>query len=182
VAKQTVTTVYEWCDIHLIDKDKNVEASFTDLFTVGKLTRNLALCPDCQDMQVNLTELHQILQKYGTKPDTELARGPLRPAARAQAAATGEMHFCPVESCERHTRPYASKTGLRDHVRDTHNTTLSVLEGKTGDARFPCPEPGCDAVGDKAPKSPQGLGAHRRSVHGVVGSSPTAVANRAKAS
>lgn len=178
MAKQVVVTTYEWCDIDLIDNDKTIEAVYTETFTIGRFTRNLALCEQHKDQPVHLSELHDLIQKYGTKPDAELATGPLRPAARQKATDNGVLEFCPVPTCERHERGYASKTGVRDHVRVAHGTTLSVLLGKKSTAKaYPCNEPGCKEVA----LSPQGLGAHRRTKHNVEGTSPTALRNRAAA-
>jgi hypothetical protein len=183
VAKQTVVKVYEWCDIHLTDKGENVEASFTQTFTVGRLTRSLALCEDCEDGTVSWKELAEMVQKYGTKPDSELAHGPLRPAARARVLETGEQHFCPIDSCERHERPYLSRSGLRDHVRETHNTTLSELGLSKRKENLNGPYI-CDVQVDGKPcghstPRPQGLGVHKRLAHGIEGTSHAAVAARA---
>jgi hypothetical protein len=183
VAKQTVTHVYEWCDIHLIDKSENVEATFSELFTVARLTRNVALCSDCEDTPVSPKELHTWLQTYGTKPDSELASGPLRPAARARVLETGEQHLCPIDSCERHVRPYGSRTGLRDHVRETHHTTLTELGLSKRRENLNGPYI-CDVqvngkpCGHSAPR-PQGLGVHKRLEHGIEGTSLAAIAARA---
>jgi hypothetical protein len=175
MAKQTVVTIHTWCDFHLIDDDKQIEAYYSEDFTVGRLTRTLACCPEHEDLPVSLKDLHSILEKYGTKPDSELAHGPLRPAARQRAMEDGEMHLCPIEKCARSERPYESRTGLRDHVRKVHDTTLGVLEGRPITTKFPCTEEGCNEV----PKSAAGLGSHLRAAHGIIGASKTATSRRA---
>jgi hypothetical protein len=176
MAKQVVTTVYEWCDLHLGEDDKQLEAELSETLTFGRLTRNLALCPECRETPKTFVEWIEAFRQYGSKPDAELATAPLRPHARAAAQQSGDLNFCPVESCPRHERPYDSRTGLRDHVRKVHDTTLGVLEGKPAKTEFPCGIDGCKEV----PKSAAGLGSHRRSAHGIVGDSKTALAMRAK--
>jgi hypothetical protein len=175
MAKQVVTTVYEWCDIHLGEDDKQLEADLSETLMFGRLTRNLALCPECREKEKTLEEWIDIFRQYGTKPDAELATVPLRPHARAAAQQSGDLNFCPVESCPRHERPYDSRTGLRDHVRKVHDTTLGVLEGKPVSTEFPCEVPGCT----EKSKSAAGLGSHMRATHGIPGTSKNAMERRA---
>ena len=67
----------------------------------------------------------------------------------------------------------ASQGGLTDHAKRQHGKSLPELRGAP--LAYNCPE--CE---DRF-TSPQGLGAHRKAIHGVEGSSKAAVAARSSA-
>lgn len=161
MAKEVVTQVFTWCDMHMTDDNAREEAVLEETFTVGKLTRSIALCDKHADMPVTLGQLRETLKKYGTRVDEGIGEGPLRPQAQKRAEEAGDQLVCPIEECPRHTKPLRNRQQLRDHVRKIHNTSLLILEGARPDKKFPCPEPDCplELV------SLQGVAAHMRAHH-----------------
>jgi len=189
MAKQIVVQTFEWCDIHLKDKQANVEAGFSKTFTVEKLHRTLALCPDCQQEARTLQEWIEALEHYGTKPESEIGH---RPAQTALPLNRRRDHLdnepCPIPGCT--SGPggtpavYQSRSGLRGHLKEVHGTTLAELLGrKPREDNYHGPYV-CDELADGKPcgyesERPQGLGVHKRREHGVLGTSHAAVAARA---
>lgn len=77
---------------------------------------------------------------------------------------------CHEPEC-RENRPYATRDSLRKHYQRTHDKLpppIKMVENRV----YACPE--CSKKFDR----PQGLGIHRRRMHGVEGSSPATVAAR----
>ena len=93
-----------------------------------------------------------------------------RPAASAPVAAdpSAAPEPCPVEGCDAVPR---TRGALLSHLRSRHHMTLGQAQGRP--LIHECPE--CREGFAEA----KGLGAHRRMVHGVVGSSSSAVSKRA---
>lgn len=82
---------------------------------------------------------------------------------------------CDEPGCE-NKKPYKTKDSLRKHYRHMHDSKppipRSVRSAHAG--VFRCPECGAEFG------RPQGLGIHRRSVHGIEGSASATVAARNK--
>lgn len=162
-----------WCDICLNEDDlqeEGVELAPLHLPELGGNKRRvLALC------EVHRKGIYQplleALEEHGQMVDEDGnptgPRGPYKKkqgGAQAQANATQGSLTCPAEGCD-HISP--NRSALSSHVRNMHDTTLSVLQGL--DTPYQCPECGLKS------SRPQGIAAHRRKVHGVLGTSATAV-------
>lgn len=139
------------------------------------------LCDDCAKA---LAVVQEFLSEVGRPP----GKPPRKTKAKASTTSSGDPVPAPDglhgpmggpvpesadgASLEERTCPTgcgyvsASVGGLQDHAKRQHDTSLSALRGKPLDYTCPeCPE---------AFTTPQGLGAHRRTIHGVAGTSKSA--------
>jgi hypothetical protein len=157
VAREVI--VRTWCDVCL-DNDQETDA--TELAPLllpevgGTKPRVVALC------EVHLKEVYQplvdVLRDHGQIVDEEgNPSGPRGKYGKAKPGDPGSWN-CPAEGCE-HVSP--NRAAISSHVRNMHNTTLAVLLGQA--TPYECPECGLKSA------RPQGLAAHRRTVHGIVG-------------
>lgn len=166
--------VRTWCDPCLAN-DVQEEGTELPPLTLPGLTGNkrrvLALC-DVHRKEV-YQPLLELLEEHGQMVDDEGnpsgPRGPYKTRGASQGNSTQGSLTCPAEGCD-HTSP--NRSALSSHVRNMHDTTLSVLQGL--DTPFECPECGLKSA------RPQGIAAHRRKVHGILGTSATAVRAREK--
>jgi hypothetical protein len=160
--------VKTWCDPCLAE-DVNEEG--TELAPIllpelgGTKPRVVAVC------EVHRKELYQplldLLAEHGQMVDEDGNPTGPRGSYKKRANSTQGPLTCPAEGCD-HSSP--NRSALSSHVRNMHDTTLSVLQGE--ETPYECPECGLKSA------RPQGIAAHRRKVHGVVGTSATAVAVR----
>jgi hypothetical protein len=132
----------------------------------------------CEDDGKTLVDLASMLDAVGRVvdgPRRKVATA-ARKAARAEAQAhhapvyrndaqrpveaprTAEGFPCPVDGCGKVPSTHAA---LSSHLRSFHGTSIAAATGQP--EPFQCPE--CDFSSAR----PQGLGAHRRSAHGVAG-------------
>jgi hypothetical protein len=104
----------------------------------------------------NAQEAHTAPRRH---PSTNQGRN-----APVQASATAEGFPCPVEGC---TKVPKTRPGLISHLR-TYHDGLSLAEATGAPMPHACPE--CGRMFSHV----QGMGAHRRNVHGVAGASGAA--------
>ena len=132
------------------------EATWTGTVSInGEPPRQLDLCEDHRAQIIG--GLPEALEAYGDKP--------IQPQIQRVTITANGRHVCPVPGCG---LEYESRNSLTGHVRKAHNTTLAILEGGS-DAEWPCNFPGCNHVS----KSPQGVGAHKRFAHDILGKKAT---------
>lgn len=120
----------------------------------------------CADDAKPLADLAEFLADVGRKADTQQPRrtaaksgGPARQTVTASAADAPRP--CPVEGCP---AVPSTETSLRSHLRQ-HHDGLTLAEALGEPLPYQCPE--CE----RRFSMPQGMGAHRKSVHGVRGAS-----------
>lgn len=149
------------CDVHARN-DEDVAGATWEVTLTGPDRRSTTWEVDlCEDDSKTLRDLGIMLDAVGRVTQGRRTKAPT--AARKAASEAGQAHVapeghpCPVEGCELVSR---SANALATHVRSAHGTTLAELNGEP--TPYSCPE--CD----RRFTHPQGLGAHRRSVHGVV--------------
>lgn len=159
-----------WCDWHLAEKDEEVPATEMPPFGDGL---RLDLCKECAEP---VLAVHALYERFGSKGDrtpkpprnlrAALARqGKTSTQKDARAIAEGApttsrglaaLHPCPAPDCD---SVLGSRQSLAAHARNTHHSSLPVLEGKP--TPYACDQPDCG----KAFASPQGLALHRKQVH-----------------
>lgn len=158
--------IVAFCDRCFDTKGDRVPGTTRQL-DLGQGSFEVEICDPCYDELVG--PLDKLLVNHG--------REVVEPGS---ATAKLRCPWCPAT--------LASVRNLRDHVGHKHSEQsgefiTSLVERKNGAAarapsrrseRRECPE--CEFVAG----SPQGLGAHRRSAHGVEGSSPSTVSLRRK--
>jgi hypothetical protein len=166
VAREVI--VRTWCDPCLAEDRQEDGVELAPLLLPelgGTKARVVALC------EVHRKELYQplldLLEEHGQMVDEEGNPSGPRGAYKKRALASPEALSCPAEGCD-HISP--NRSALSSHVRNMHGTTLSALNGEP--TPYECPECGLKSA------RPQGIAAHRRKVHGVIGTSATAVAVR----
>jgi uncharacterized C2H2 Zn-finger protein len=171
------------CDWHKNERDVRIEGQgFT--VTFGAIQYDIDLCGPC--IEEFADPLREVVEKYGE------ASGPgVRARRKARPSETPtEGIACPL--CQ---AVQAHRHSLGSHLRKAHDTNLGEIEkrgllphgaeakrrGRKGqqyggdrswDGPRKCPE--CDWM----TSSPQGMGAHRKAKHGVVGTSKSAGASR----
>lgn len=159
--------VRTWCDPCLAEDVQEDGVELAPLLLPelgGTKPRVVALC------EVHRKELYQplldLLEEHGQMVDEE--GNPSGPRGKyTRAKDVPNPLGCPAEGCS-HESP--NRSALSSHVRNMHDTTLSVLLGE--ETPYECPECGLKSA------RPQGIAAHRRKVHGVLGTSATAVSVR----
>lgn len=151
--------VHTWCDPCLAE-DKTVDA--TELAPLalpevpGSKPRVVALCPEHR--QALYQPLVDLLVEHGQTVDQSGNPAGQRGPKKKRAADTRDPQTCPVKGCG-HEAP--NRQALASHARQIHDESLPALEGVP--LPYVCPECGYRS------SRPQGIGAHRRAAHGVVG-------------
>lgn len=164
----TELRTFIWCDVHLTQKDEQVEGRPWALSAAPDqkpngvpLVYTVDLCGDCAD-DLGLDHLRTLIDEYGMidgKPARRSTTKTLRKAAapaRAKAAPKaeeGEPLTCP--DCG---EVFVSRTRLGSHGRGMHGKTIAELLGEP--APYVCEDCG-SAFG-----IPQALARHRFSAHG----------------
>lgn len=152
MAKQIVA----WCDVHMA-RDENVPASSFRVALDGSQPVEVDLCETC-DKEL-LGALRELIEEVGQPVSTRMAH---------PTSGGSEKAACPECGNE------LTKEGMRKHMMRAHGKTRiqagEIVRGlgytKKRDQQagsYICPE--CQDEFD----TPQGRGAHRRSVHDVVG-------------
>lgn len=144
------------CDVH-----PGTEGDRYELTLNGK-SRVVYLCYECAS--AFLGPAVRVMEKFGrwASRDKVVVKRPFR-------SAVGEFP-CNFPTC---AKSYKHKRSLRAHVREEHDMTLTELYRKHGDegTRIDAPERAgiyvCPDCGDEFSRN-QGLGYHRRKIHGVV--------------
>lgn len=160
--------VMTWCDVCLAEDVQEDATELPPLLIpeLGTKPRTMALC------EVHLKEVYEplvsLLREHGQMVDADGnhtgPRGKYKKAGKSTAApaasspAAADEDGCPVDGCD-YVAP--NRSSLRSHVRRRHDVTLSELLGE--EQPYECPECGLKS------SRPQGLAAHRRKVHGVLG-------------
>lgn len=160
------------CDPHARNDEDVAGSTWSVTLTApgeAATTWEIDLCEDdsktLRDLGVMLDAVGRVTQGPRRKVATA-ARKAARTAGGAIAAPRvtpdgAEAHTCPVEGCDYPGAP--SRGTVASHVKRVHGMTLPEAEGQP--LTHACPE--CDF----RTSAPQGLAAHRRTVHGVAGSS-----------
>lgn len=156
-----------WCDPCLA-QDERVEGRELPPLLLPELTgrrpRVLTLC-ERHEKEV-YTPIVELLEEHGQPVNEEGV-----PSSSGTLAPSLQPVNCP--ECG-HTSP--NRAALAGHARKRHDKTLGEVLGE--ETPYKCPE--CEAEGRTyASGRAQGLAAHRRQVHHVVGTSPAAAQKRA---
>jgi hypothetical protein len=167
VAREVVITT--WCDVCLNRDQLRTDATGSESIGWGSASRRLDLCANhLEQIGTTLAEL----VSYGTEPDAETPT-PARPS-KGRNGGRVQCPACPSSP--------ANRKALADHARRVHNLTLTELERghpvnqpEGSEGGFLCDR--CTFVA----AAPQGLGAHRRAAHGIVGNSQTSQYHARKA-
>lgn len=161
MAKEIVTRV--WCDnaANHEEDDQAPAQTFTVAFGNHK-PKELDLCDVCSKQIV--TPLLEMLEEHGQPvgasiPMAGKKRGPYKKKQAPEDAlfegAEGQQSMtCPT--CQ---GSYTSRDSLREHMRKRHH---QKIDGSPMGGDYECPD--CDMTFAK----PQGLGVHRRHMHGYV--------------
>jgi len=170
--------IMQWCDPHYKGPDhERRPVIFAGVIKIGELEKYTELCEQCFKITKRVAAM---IEEFGIDPKfAELGATP----AVDQEEATKKPHKCP--RCEKR---YTARTSLSNHCRENHGTTLRELEKQdSGEQHRTYYEPRVclirkpdGEICNEECASPQGLGAHQRAKHGIVGSSDTAIKNRAK--
>lgn len=160
MATEVRTITDTWCDVHLLGgENERVAATWGEDITIGSLRRRLDLCDD--HLKELIGNLPEMLESCGTKLD---------PKGASQSARAG-AHICPRCQLE-----FATRSALTAHARNVHKQPLPVLEREAGLAPSGSTTRSklltCDICGNQF-MGPQGLGAHKRTVHNIRSSKAT---------
>lgn len=109
--------------------------------------------------------LRELAEKFG---DTSGEAPTVKPSGRKGVGGRPSVADLTCPECG-HVTP--SKDALRSHARSSHDKSLAELKGD--ELPFECPD--CSRRFENA----QGVAAHRRSAHGVVGTSKNSAATKA---
>lgn len=161
------------CDVHQRNDEEAPGAPWTVTLQGPDIARATTWEVDlCEDDGKTFRDLAVMLDAVGRRVAGGKAKGGAS-AARASAPSSAPYHRsatsveppqnadgsypCPVEGCDK--APIGHKA-LQSHLRAYHDG-LSIAEAMGAPLPHQCPE--CD----RAFSHPQGMGAHRRMVHGV---------------
>lgn len=182
MAREVVTHV--WCDVCL-QEDNYSEAKELPPITLGGMKpRVLALC-ELHEKEV-YQPIRELLTELGVVADS------LHTGTKFPGTSPGSGVWpCPDPGCPKHTKPYKHEQSLRNHARDVHNVSITVLRKQFGpggggapdealfDEEDPGPAPAvteavCDVEGcDKVYAWPEirypavALGVHKSKAHGI---------------
>ena len=152
MAREIIVTV--WCDGCMTQDTRTPGIELPALTLMpSRKPRILALCDPCK--KALYTPLLDLLAARGQAPSDD---GEATARAITKMKAANEVLECPVKGCG-HTAIGVS--AMCSHAKDHHDTTWAELTG--AETPFGCPD--CD----RAFTAPQGLAAHRRTVHGIPG-------------
>jgi hypothetical protein len=122
----------------------------------------------CEDDGKPLEDLATFLGSIGRQTDGPRRKRNGTPATAARASSSGSVSAhtaptsewaCPVDGCGKVPK---GRKALQSHLR-TYHDGMSLASAMGEPEPYVCPECGQRAA------NPQGLGAHRRAVHGVAG-------------
>lgn len=205
MADEIVT--FTWCDVHQQEHHEKVDASeHKTTITVDGLTRRLDLCPECHSTL--LGPVLDRMNAYGTRDDARPPgkvgrprKDPLRAAEEDPLPLGGRIIYDtsdPVTvldvvvqedgrtECLFCLKTLGSTTGVYRHMETEHEVDLPTrLPTAQWRAEHPevdveallCPEHQKEGQVFLA-RAGQGLGAHRRTAHEVIGSSDFATRHR----
>jgi len=177
------------CDVHARNDEEHPGAAWTVTLHGPEDTRPTTWAIDlCEDDGKTLRDLATMLNAVGrvTEGPRRKAATAARKAARTEAEAhaapvyrhdaqrpveaprTAEGYPCPVEGCGKVPSTHAA---LSSHLRAFHGTSIAAATGQP--EPFQCPD--CEFTSAR----PQGIGAHRRAVHGVQGAHSASVSSGA---
>lgn len=149
------------CDFHLVEHDEHVPGVEKTVAFEGRGPLTAAFCDDC------LKRMYEPLATFmrdNAQPAEHVPAPAPRPGRKRRAEGT---FICPFGD----SSAFNKRHGIATHLRDNHGTSIVDYENQHGPIEptddtsmlpHECPECG-ERLG-----SPQGLGAHRRSVHGTV--------------
>lgn len=161
-----------WCDQHLAEDNRKIEARAVELAADGEALTTLDLCEGCIARYV--APIAALVRKFGRPPAPddkptqqraarlERASDPLtaEPTPIRRSSSTQKSFACPTCS-----REYRSRSNLRVHMDDAHGQTLAAYETERGRSIEGDPLPfGCDDCGLRFTAGP-GLASHRRAAH-----------------
>lgn len=165
MAQQVVT----WCDRHMA-RDETVPGRPVTLSIDGTRPMAIDLCEPCA--KELLEPIESLLADVGRAVELPRAkRGPGRPSMSGLPA-SDVVVACPLCAEEKRTTTML-RASMRSHMQSEHDTTLAAVEAKRGEALDGTPLPFSCTVCSPAERfgTPQGLGAHQRARHGIVGAS-----------
>lgn len=173
------------CDAHLHTEEAEIpalawEVTLLEPGQTKPTTWSIDLCREdgktLEDLAVMLGTVGRVIdgprRPRKLTADRRATPAPAAAHAAPSASLTAEDAGgpCPVEGC---TKSPSTHKALISHLRQNHNgMTMAAAFGRP--EPFACPEPGCDFRSSR----PQGLGAHRKAIHGTSGGGP-AVASSA---
>lgn len=166
-----------WCDVHMQEHEQRVEGRTVTISLDLRVPKQVDLC---EEHYVEIVQPLMVLMEDAGRPaeldsrmkdrlrKAEKRGNPVLFDVEGSESSKPEVLYCPVSGCT-----YSAKTrgSIRAHVEATHNSTLSDEETRNGISiegqplTHECPECQTRFTAGTA------LGAHRRHVHGVAGTS-----------
>lgn len=166
---------HRWCDVHMGRGER--EPGQARVITVdGRKPRKLDLCEVC-DKEL-LGPLLELLEEAPIAREGATAGGVLPDGDTNKRTRLD----CPVCAEEGGSHIVFARSSMRNHFEEQHDIGLIEWETQNGATvdgkplKFECDFPGCGLKFTHA----QGMGAHKRSVHEVEGTSDTAVKRQRK--
>jgi hypothetical protein len=160
------------CDFHLAEHDEHVPGTERTVAFEGQPPLTAAFCDDCLKRMYD--PLAAFMREHA-QPATHVAApsGTGRPGRRRRKDGT---FICPFGD----GRAFGKRHGVATHLRVAHEISIVDYEAEHGDLEPTDDQSGlpfqCD-ICELRFGSPQGRGAHQRTVHGVAGTSHVSQAN-----
>lgn len=163
----TELRTFTWCDVHLSQKDEQVEATswmlsadpMVEPRTGTPAVFTVDLCDDCA-ADFALMALQELIEEHGV--DGQGKRRRRRPAAAKKAAPAAQANAAPRAeeelACPECGETFADRNRLGAHGRKAHGRTIAELLGE--ETPYVCEDCG-SGFG-----VPQALARHRGSAHG----------------